>query len=189
MFILYAVIIGIILGYAAKGRLKNIASKPLRWKYLPLAALLVQLVIFSDLSVVKDMPSIITAALHIASYACLLIFAVKNIRNAGIAMIGSGIFLNSLVIFLNDGFMPTSPENLKSTSVGSSADLIAGGEAVNNSIKLTAETALPWLGDIFRMPSWMPLSNVFSIGDVLIAAGICVYLVISMRPIRKTQSE
>jgi lipoprotein signal peptidase len=50
---------------------------------------------------------------------------------------------------------------------------------------MTSDTLLPWLGDVFYLPSWVPFSNVFSIGDVLIAVGICVYIVMNMHPARK----
>jgi len=35
--------------------------------------------------------------------------------------------------------------------------------------------------DIFAIPSWMPLANVFSIGDVLIATGVAVIVIGAMR--------
>jgi hypothetical protein len=37
-----------------------------------------------------------------------------------------------------------------------------------------AHPHLGFLGDVLPMPSWMPLANVFSIGDVLIAVGVFV---------------
>jgi hypothetical protein len=33
---------------------------------------------------------------------------------------------------------------------------------------------LPWLGDVFAWPAPMPLANTFSVGDVLIVAGVVV---------------
>jgi len=184
MFILYAVIIGIIIGYAAKGRLRNIALRPLKWKYVPISALIIQLVIFSELPFVKNLPNDIITGLHFVSYVMLFIFMARNIKNFGVAIIGTGIFLNFLVISLNGGYMPTVPENLEKTSVGASAHLISQGEAVNNSIMMSEDTLLPWLGDIFVMPSWMPFSNVFSIGDIIIAIGICVFIVANMQPLK-----
>lgn len=31
---------------------------------------------------------------------------------------------------------------------------------------------LPWLGDVLWVPAGLPLANVFSLGDVLIVAGL-----------------
>ena len=185
MFILYAVVLGIVLGYAAKGKIVNISKRPLYWKLLPAVALAIQLVIFSKLELIKTLPVQFIVIFHLVSYILLIVFLIKNINNSGIAIAGTGIFLNSLVIFMNGGYMPAIPDNVKNTSFNSTAELINRGETVNNSIKLTNDTFLPWLGDIFHMPSWMPFSNVFSIGDVLIAAGICVYIIVNMRPVKE----
>lgn len=184
MFILYAVVLGIIAGYITKGRLKNLALRPLYWKNLAIFAFLIQLVIFSNLPFIDALPAMFIVIMHYISYICLLAFIIRNRSNLGITVVGIGILLNSLVIFLNGGHMPTIPQNLKNTSVGQSADLINQGEAVHNSAKMTSETLLSWLGDIFYLPSWVPLSNVFSIGDILIAVGICIYIVINMHPYR-----
>ena len=43
------------------------------------------------------------------------------------------------------------------------------------------DPALAPLTDIFALPSWVPFHNVFSVGDVLIAAGIVVVIAMGMR--------
>jgi hypothetical protein len=185
MFIIYSVIFGLILGYITKGSLKNIIQRSLYWRWLALTAFIIQILIFSDLPLFSSLPHVIVVIFHYVSYLCLLIFIIRNIKNFGISFVGLGIFFNMLVIFINGGHMPTIPQNLKNTSVGKSAEAINQGEAVHNSAKMTSDTLLPWLGDVFYLPSWVPFSNVFSIGDVLIAVGICVYIVMNMHPARK----
>lgn len=189
MLILYAVAFGFILGFATKGRIKYFPLRILYWKALALSALAIQLVIFSELAVIKALPETIIITAHVISYILLFIFIGRNYKNFGITFIGAGIFLNSLVIFLNGGYMPTIPENLRKTSLGASAALIDQGQAVNNSSKITSETLLPWLADIFYLPDWVPLSNVFSIGDIVVAIGICIYIVINMHPLPGNDSS
>ena len=46
---------------------------------------------------------------------------------------------------------------------------------------LVAHPALPWLTDIFALPTWLPFANIFSVGDVLIALGVAVTIVLAMR--------
>jgi hypothetical protein len=41
--------------------------------------------------------------------------------------------------------------------------------------------ALEPLTDILALPAWLPFSNIFSVGDVLIAAGVVVIIVAAMR--------
>jgi len=37
------------------------------------------------------------------------------------------------------------------------------------------------LTDIFALPRWMPLANIFSIGDVLIGIGVAIAIAAAMR--------
>ena len=46
---------------------------------------------------------------------------------------------------------------------------------------LVARPALEPLTDIFALPAWLPLSNVFSVGDVLIGIGVAVAIAAAMR--------
>ena len=50
----------------------------------------------------------------------------------------------------------------------------------SNSI-VVADPALGPLTDLFALPAAMPLANVFSVGDVLIGAGIAVTIALAMR--------
>jgi hypothetical protein len=60
--------------------------------------------------------------------------------------------------------MPASP----SAMAGAGLNLEPGFQ---NSTAL-AEPRLAFLGDVFYLPASWPLSNVFSVGDVLIALGV-----------------
>ncbi|MGO9207292.1 MAG: DUF5317 family protein, partial [Candidatus Limnocylindrales bacterium] len=44
-----------------------------------------------------------------------------------------------------------------------------------------ASPVLGPLGDVFALPAGVPLANVFSVGDVLIALGIVLVIVAAMR--------
>jgi hypothetical protein len=54
------------------------------------------------------------------------------------------------------------------------------GDGPTNSA-LVAHPALEPLTDIFATPAWLPLANIFSVGDVLIAIGVAVAIVAGMR--------
>ena len=43
------------------------------------------------------------------------------------------------------------------------------------------DPALPWLTDIFALPAWLPFSNVFSVGDILIGLGVVIVIATAMR--------
>lgn len=165
MFVIYAVILGIVTGYAFRGNLKGLLSNTLSCNYLVFAAIFIQLLIFSELKVISLIPSCIIVVLHVMSYILILLYIIANVRKTGLIIIGIGIVLNSLVIFINGGYMP-------SASIETSV--------YNNVEQITGKTLLPWLGDIFHLPYWLPLTNGFSIGDVCITVGVYLYLVIAM---------
>ena len=44
------------------------------------------------------------------------------------------------------------------------------------------------LTDVFALPRWLPFSNVFSIGDVIIAVGVMTAIVLAMRSARQPRA-
>ena len=132
-----------------------------------------QVVAFSPLG--AALPPTTAVILHFASYGLLVWFVVLNRRRLGVLIAGLGMGLNLMAITANGGYMPASRAALD--LAGNAYD----GQALNNSAVIDAGTRLSYLGDVFAVPSWMPAANVFSLGDVLIVAGIAVILVVSMR--------
>jgi hypothetical protein len=80
-------------------------------------------------------------------------------------LIALGAACNLLAIAANGGVMPASPTAL------AAAGLPMDTPGFQNSTAL-ADPRLGFLGDVFFIPASWPLSNVFSVGDVLIALGI-----------------
>jgi MFS family permease len=69
--------------------------------------------------------------------------------------------MNTIAIAANGGRMPVSE----------SAAAAAGIEAGDSGNVAVGADRLHYLGDVFALPSGAPLANVFSVGDLLIAAG------------------
>jgi hypothetical protein len=181
MFVLYVVILSIIVSYLFKGRLKYILKRPMKHIWLAASGLLIQVIIFNELfaSRFNDTTTII---LHGISYLLVILFVFINRKIPGIIPIGLGVLLNATVIFLNGGYMPASLASVEKACIGKQFEILKEGATTNNSQIITEDTMLPWLADIFYIPSWIPFSNVFSIGDVFIATGIFLYITRCMRP-------
>ena len=79
---------------------------------------------------------------------------------------------NLVTIVANGGYMPVSPE-----AVAAMGRLPK--EGYSNS-KLVEGVVLGPLTDIFAMPTWIPLANVFSVGDALIGIGAAIAVVAAM---------
>ena len=86
-------------------------------------------------------------------------------------IVAVGMLSNLAAILANRGTMPVRFEAMHD----------AGRVAVTqaNSTAL-GDPALPWLVDRWAAPDWIPLANVFSIGDVVIAAGAVVIVLAGM---------
>jgi hypothetical protein len=174
VFILYAVLIGLVLGYVLGGRLSGLATIDFHWPWLAIGGFLVQLVLFSD--AVRLGVGDLGPPLYVASTAGVLIAVIRNIRIPGMALVALGAGSNFIVIVANGGYMPASEAAL--TAVGD------GLEPGYTNSAIVADPVLAPLSDVYALPSWLPYANVFSVGDVLIALGVVVVIVSGMRAAR-----
>ena len=170
MFILYAIPIGVGIGYLLGGRLDRLATLRLRWAPLALIGLAVQLAIFAD--PIGPLLGEAAPTIYVASTALVLAAVLRNLDTPGIAIIAIGASCNLAAIVANGGYMPADPAAL--ASIG------GPGTGATNSI-VVADPALRPLTDVFALPLWMPFANVFSIGDVLIGIGIAATIALAMR--------
>ena len=110
------------------------------------------------------LPEWLRSLLLVAAYPVGAVFLAANWRVPGIVLTALGAALNLIAITANGGVMPASPAALARAG-------LADDPGFQNSTAL-ADPRLAFLGDVFAVPASWPLSNVFSIGDVLIAAGL-----------------
>jgi len=150
----------------AGGRLSALSRLPLRSTWLVLVALLVQVVVISVIADVVEAG--LLAVVHVASYLLAVAFLVVNRRMPGLLLTGCGGLLNLAAIMANGGVMPASPSALALAGRADAQHFVNSGAV--------PDARLAWLGDVFAIPSFMPLANVFSVGDVLLIVGATVML-------------
>jgi hypothetical protein len=172
MFILYAVVIGLAAGLAIGGRPAGLAQLHFRWAWVFALGLAVQLLLFSDL--VAERIGGLGVPIYVASTVAVALVVTANFRITGMPIVALGAFSNVAAIVANGGYMPASAEAL--ASLGKT---IKSGYT-NSSF--SPDPNLPWLTDIFALPAWLPATNVFSLGDVLIGVGVVVVIAVAMRP-------
>ncbi|MEO6208116.1 MAG: DUF5317 family protein [Candidatus Limnocylindrales bacterium] len=170
MFILYAIPIGILVGYLLGGRLDRLGDMRFRWGWLAIAGLIAQVLLFSPPA--ADMVGAAGPPLYVASTAAVFVAVVRNWRIPGLALVALGAASNLAAIAANGGIMPASPDAV--------AVLATEGPGFSNSV-VVADPALQLLTDIFALPGWVPFANVFSVGDVLIGVGVAVVIALGMR--------
>ncbi len=173
MILLLAIVAGLLAGLArARYKGRRLRSPELRLAWLVPVAFLPQLLAFylpATRGVVGDN---LAAAALVSSQALLLVFAWFNRNQPGFWALGIGLALNLLVISLNGGLMPVSPEILTEIFPNTSPDTWQVGMRVGWNVVLpTAATRLWWLSDHILLPAWFPIRKALSTGDVFIAGG------------------
>lgn len=174
MFILYAIPVGIVAGYLLGGRLDRLGDLRFHWAWLAVAGLVVQVVLFSP--AVAERIGDLGPAVYVLSTAAVLVAVLRNWRIPGLAVVALGAACNLLAIAANGGVMPASPEAVAALGREAAAGF-------SNSVVM-ADPALRPLTDIFALPSGVPGANVFSVGDVLIGAGVAAVIALGMRGAR-----
>ena len=181
MLLLWSLPLGIAIGYLRGGRLSHLAKFELRGAWLILIALIIQLLIFPLGSGQQPLIPFSTEYFHLASYALLVVFVVLNWRQWGILAMGVGMLLNLLVITVNGGYMPTRPELLEAAGRSEAAAKLRELGVYANNMLLEPDTPLWFWGDVFYVPAGVPLANIFSVGDLLLALGLIFFLQAKMK--------
>ena len=154
----------------------------IRFGWLALVAVVAQLiVIYVDFGGAEELRRFVFPA----SFVLLLAFIILNRRRVGFLVIGAGTFLNFLVIVANGGLMPVSPANMEKAGLGDELAELRLGDAApmsKNVLLEEGDTHLQWLSDRFTWECLGPFP-VFSIGDIIIAAGLVVVLVELLLPL------
>jgi hypothetical protein len=173
MVLLVAVVAGLLAGLArARHGRRPLHPPHLRLVWLALVAFFPQLIAFYLPAGSRSPADSLAAAALVGSQIALLIFAWLNRKQPGFWALGLGLALNLLVIALNGGLMPISPETAGRLMPNAAPAVLQAGHRLGKDIVVpAAATRLEWLADRFLLPSWVPYRLVFSLGDVLIALG------------------
>lgn len=121
--------------------------------------------------------------LLVLSYLLLIWFVAANLRRPGIVVMGAGLLLNFAAILANGGLMPVTPEALARAGYDIPADVGPGDHLPHTKdvLKERGDVRLWFLGDRLVLDP-LPGIAAFSIGDVVILAGLAVTVVDLLSP-------
>ena len=173
----FPVLLALGLGLVLGGSVGRLAEIRLRAPWLFLAAIGLQIVAFPVAGLPWQTHETAASVLWVASYALLVVAAALNRRIAGVPVVAAGMLLNLVAILANRGTMPVSYEAMH--GAGRSAVTQANSTAMS-------DPSVPWLVDRWAAPDWLPLANVYSVGDVVIAVGAFVIVLAAMGAQRPT---
>lgn len=158
-----AVVAGLLVGLSLRGDLRRLAAVRVRWWPLFLAAVALRFLAWAPLGADPQ------HALYVASLWLLFGIALRNLALPGVRLAAIGTGLNALVITANGGAMPVWPDSVR----------LAGSPAPSDALHRVVEsaTAVALLGDVLPIP----FLGTYSAGDVLLALGVFVLTVRTMK--------
>jgi Family of unknown function (DUF5317) len=163
-------LIGLAVAPLLGGSWKRLGDVQLRWIGVFYVAIALQLVAFPFSQLPWRTPDRVAVVLWLVSYGLFALGAARNVRVPGIPLVFAGMLSNVVAIVSNGGHMPALPTALRAAGLHF--------EQSRNSMAASAPH-LPWLVDRWAAPDWVPLANVYSVGDVLIAVGGFIFALVA----------
>jgi hypothetical protein len=176
VILIVAVAAAVVIGLMRGGRLAGLAGLRIAHGWLVLAAVALQYPLVYNLVSESAIFGVPLAFLMMAlSFVLALYVTWANRRLPGLPLVGLGLLANLLAVTLNGGWMPVTPEAVEQLGYLSwvtPRGNVAKVWGAKNVVLPRAETRLWWLSDIFVVGAPFPVPSAFSIGDVLVAAGL-----------------
>lgn len=168
MGIAAAIVVALLRG----GNLRNLGNVHVRWAWLALVALAIQVVLL------RLRPDWDTAARVFFPLTHLAILAVAWVNRdlGGMRLVAAAVALNLIVMTANGGFMPVAPAVLVEAGLADSAESVPMYGRVGHSKSLVMprdETTLWWLSDVVALRR---IRTIVSIGDILMVPGIFLFV-------------
>jgi hypothetical protein len=175
--LLAVALIGIPLALATGGSLRAWTRVRLEWAPLLMLAFATELLLYNPPVDHQAWALACGPLIWIATKLAMLAVFLRNARLyprlSPWFVAAVGITLNTLVIGLNGGHMPQSLAARDAVWGPNATQLWDQPDRLYNVAPMTDATRLPWLGDVLAEPSWTLRPNVVSVGDLLLAFGMC----------------
>jgi hypothetical protein len=179
VLILLAAVVVLLLVPGIGGRWRSVLDLPLAGAWLLGTSMGIQVL---TISVVPDGPDALYRILHLGSYGLVGLFIWWNRWIPWLWLAALGGASNAAAIAVNGGVMPASASALRSVGRAAETGFVNSGAVPHPRLLV--------LGDVFATPSWMPLANVFSIGDLVLVTGFVLLVAsASRRPTERTITQ
>jgi hypothetical protein len=163
--------IGVLVGWVTGGRFDNLARLRFRWPWLVIVVLVVRAaILLTPIRHIDGVQYVYLAALTVL--VAWTIWQIELVR--GIWLVAVGSALNLVVIATNGARMPVASELAGS--------LVQSGH-VGQYVLMTSDTNLTWMADWIGVPGPIGrlVTEAYSPGDVIVAAGIAAVVALAMR--------
>jgi hypothetical protein len=179
MYVVIAVVLGLVVGLARGGWFTHLGERSFRWVWLLVAGVFLQV-----LTEVFHLPKTADVVTVLVSYASLALFAARNLDLAGMGVVAIGLVLNIVPIAVNQG-MPVRGSAIIESKIASNQAGLAHLSFGGKRHLATASDHLMVLSDIVPDPVF---HEVLSFGDLAMSVGIAAVVVNLLRPPRRRRS-
>ena len=169
-----AIILGLIIGFVRNGRLNNFYEAHFKGWILAFLAFLLFLVPYGIK--ILDIPFEQLALIPYISMCLIALVALFNFERNGMKIILVGLALNLLIMGLNGYRMPVDAVAMEAMGHVSFVESLTNGSIVNYMTLDGAHALSPFLGKIITLPKAYPLTEILSIGDIIVSIGIVVLI-------------
>ena len=170
------ILVGLVLGLLAGGRIQNLALAQLRWARLLLAALVIRFGTEFALNAHIGIVEMLRLPLLVAAFAFLLAGLWSNRTYPGLSLAFLGTLSNAIAIIVNNGYMPIWDVSLAAAGLTPADVNRSFHQVVSVDTNAFLGRALI-LGDVIPLPLPVDaLRNVSSLGDVFLSLGLAFFL-------------
>ena len=173
MLLLVPVLIAIVVAILTGGSLRHLAALPIRGGAFLMASFAIQLLLY--LPIVRDSAFAVhwAGAIYIGALVLVLIGALRNWHLGVAARIATlGLALNATVIALNGGHMPVNVAAVRAVQGEMKVREIENQRLYGNTWPAGPSSRLTVLSDVIPVVVPGRRGSVYSVGDVLLAAGV-----------------
>jgi MFS family permease len=173
--LLAGIVLGLVTGLAAGGRLDNLLAVRLRWTVLIFVALAIRLGTEAALARDVALADQLRLPLLGAAYGILMAALWVNRAQPGIGLALVGTALNATAILVNGGAMPVWDQALEAAGLAPEDILSPIHFLLSSQPPLEFLLNMGPLGDVIPVP--LPVvRNVLSVGDILLASGLAFFV-------------
>jgi MFS family permease len=170
------ILVGLLLGLLAGGRLQNLALAHLRWARLLVAALVLRFGTELALNAHVGIVETLRLPLLVAAFAFLIAGLWSNRTYPGLSLAFLGTLSNAIAIVVNNGYMPIWDVSLAAAGLTPADVSRSFHQVVSVDTNAFLGRALI-LGDVIPLPLPVDaLRNVSSLGDVFLSLGLAFFL-------------
>ncbi len=168
-------ILSVVIGWIRGGTLRRFGGISLKTMWIFVLAFILQILLVllgvNGTSIILNY----IRPIYIVSYLLLFIGIVLNIKYRELIVILIGGLLNLFVFISNSGKIPVTVEGLRLAGLDNIANFVQAGK-MSLYIPLSEGVKYGFLGQIITIGQPYPYPQVLSIGDVIIALGLFVFI-------------